>query len=186
MTLALALTASVMGSQVASAQSSPCYNFLKLRDDAREKGNAIAAAQKRQADLTRSEAMNRERELEITAALDRAYDQYEISNQQVESLQAGSLREAEAAVDAARSAYKFGERGIVKRDIPELRHVLAGGRIGNDHGQSGSGLAVAGGAGESELAGGYILIDNNRSTRPGRESGDADVVDHPPVNRPVQ
>lgn len=53
MTLALALTASVMGSQVASAQlgaSSPCNNFVKLRDDAREKGSAIEAAQKRQAD----------------------------------------------------------------------------------------------------------------------------------------
>jgi hypothetical protein len=51
--LALALAASVMGSQVASAQLGPnsaCNDFLKLRDDAREKGSAIEAAQKRQAD----------------------------------------------------------------------------------------------------------------------------------------
>jgi cobalt-zinc-cadmium efflux system outer membrane protein len=80
--------------------------------------------QEAKADLTRSEAINRERELEITAALDRAYDQYEISNQQVESLQAGSLREAEAAVDAARSAYKFGERGIV--EVLDAQRVLQG------------------------------------------------------------
>jgi len=76
------------------------------------------------ADLSRTEAINRERELEILAALDRAYDQYEISNQQVESLQAGSLREAEAAVDAARSAYRFGERGIV--EVLDAQRVLQG------------------------------------------------------------
>ncbi len=80
--------------------------------------------QEAKADLARSEAMNRERELEITAALDRAYDQYEISNQQVESLQAGSLREAEAAVEAARSAYRFGERGIV--EVLDAQRVLQG------------------------------------------------------------
>ncbi|HVU44830.1 MAG TPA: TolC family protein [Terracidiphilus sp.] len=80
--------------------------------------------QEAKADLARSEAVSRERELEITAALDRAYDQYEISNQQVESLQAGSLREAEAAVDAARSAYRFGERGIV--EVLDAQRVLQG------------------------------------------------------------
>lgn len=80
--------------------------------------------QEAKADLTRSEAMSRERELEITAALDRAYDQYEISNEQVESLQAGSLREAEAAVEAARSAYRFGERGIV--EVLDAQRVLQG------------------------------------------------------------
>lgn len=76
------------------------------------------------AEVDRSEAAARQRRLEIMAALERAYDQYQISNQQVEGLQAGSLREAEAAVEAARSAYKFGERGIV--EVLDAQRVLQG------------------------------------------------------------
>ncbi len=76
------------------------------------------------AEVRRSEAFSRQRRLEVTAALERAYDQYQISNQQVEGLQAGSLREAEAAVEAARSAYKFGERGIV--EVLDAQRVLQG------------------------------------------------------------
>ena len=76
------------------------------------------------AEVSRSEAFARQRRLEVTAALERAYDQYQISNQQVEGLQAGSLREAEAAVEAARSAYKFGERGIV--EVLDAQRVLRG------------------------------------------------------------
>ncbi len=77
-----------------------------------------------QAEVNRSEALARQRRLEITAALERAYDQYQISNQQVEGLQAGSLREAQAAVDAAQSAYSFGERGIV--EVFDAQRVLQG------------------------------------------------------------
>ena len=77
-----------------------------------------------QAEVKRSEASARQRRLEITAALERAFDQYQISNQQFEGLQAGSLREAEAAVEAARSAYKFGERGIV--EVLDAQRVLQG------------------------------------------------------------
>ena len=77
-----------------------------------------------QAEVNRSEALARQRRLEITAALERAYDQYQISNQQVEGLQAGSLREAQAAVDAAQSAYRFGERGIV--EVFDAQRVLQG------------------------------------------------------------
>jgi cobalt-zinc-cadmium efflux system outer membrane protein len=76
------------------------------------------------AEVNRSEALARQRRLEITAALERAYDQYQISNQQVDGLQAGSLREAQAAVDAARSAYRFGERGIV--EVFDAQRVLQG------------------------------------------------------------
>jgi outer membrane protein, heavy metal efflux system len=76
------------------------------------------------AEVSRSEALARQRRLEITAALERAYDQYQISNEQVEGLQAGSLREAQAAVDAAQSAYKFGERGIV--EVFDAQRVLQG------------------------------------------------------------
>jgi cobalt-zinc-cadmium efflux system outer membrane protein len=75
-------------------------------------------------EVNRSEASARQRRLEIVAALERAYDQYQISNQQVEGLQAGSLREAQAAVEAAQSAYKFGERGIV--EVLDAQRVLQG------------------------------------------------------------
>lgn len=77
-----------------------------------------------QAEVQRSEASGRQRRLELLAALDSAYDQYQISDQQVQGLQAGSLREAQAAVDAARSAYKFGERGIL--EVLDAQRVLQG------------------------------------------------------------
>jgi cobalt-zinc-cadmium efflux system outer membrane protein len=77
-----------------------------------------------QAEVSRSQALGRQRQLEVTSALERAYDQYKISNQQVEGLEAGSLREAEAAVEAARNAYKFGERGIV--EVLDAQRVLQG------------------------------------------------------------
>jgi cobalt-zinc-cadmium efflux system outer membrane protein len=76
------------------------------------------------AEVSRADALARQRRLEITSALERAYDQYQISNQQVEGLQAGSLREAQAAVDAAQSAYRFGERGIV--EVFDAQRVLQG------------------------------------------------------------
>lgn len=76
------------------------------------------------AEINRSKAAAHQRELEILAMLDRAYDQYQIRDQQVQGLQAGSLREAEAAVDAARSAYRFGERGIL--EVLDAQRVLQG------------------------------------------------------------
>jgi outer membrane protein, heavy metal efflux system len=76
------------------------------------------------AEVNRTEAIATQRRLEITAALERAYDQYEISSQQVQGLQAGSLREAEAAVEAAQSAYRYGERGIV--EVFDAQRVLQG------------------------------------------------------------
>lgn len=86
----------------------------------RRKGQIAEA----QSEVNRSEASARQRRLEIVAALERAYDQYQISNQQVEGLQAGSLREAQAAVEAAQSAYKYGERGIV--EVLDAQRVLQG------------------------------------------------------------
>ena len=76
------------------------------------------------ANVAQSTSAERQRRLELVAALERAVSQYEISNDQVESLQAGSLHEAEAAVEAARSAYKFGERGIV--EVLDAQRVLQG------------------------------------------------------------
>ncbi len=76
------------------------------------------------AEVNRSRASARQRELEILAMLDRAFDQYQIRDQQVQSLQAGSLREAQAAVDAALSAYRYGERGIL--EVLDAQRVLQG------------------------------------------------------------
>jgi cobalt-zinc-cadmium efflux system outer membrane protein len=77
-----------------------------------------------QAELERSKAFVRQQHLEITAALERAYDQYQISNQQVDGLESGSLLEAEAAVEAARAAYRYGERGIL--EVLDAQRVLQG------------------------------------------------------------
>jgi cobalt-zinc-cadmium efflux system outer membrane protein len=77
-----------------------------------------------QAESHRWAAVAQQRRLELTAALESAYDQYEISDQQVQGLEAGSLREAQAAVDAARSAYRFGERGIL--EVLDAQRVLQG------------------------------------------------------------
>lgn len=74
--------------------------------------------------MNSAEAAATQRRLEITAALESAYDQYQISNQQVLAMQAGSLKEAEAAVEAARAAYRFGERGIV--EVLDAQRVLQG------------------------------------------------------------
>lgn len=76
------------------------------------------------ANVAQSTSATRQRQLELVASLERAYSQYEISNEQVESLQSASLHEAEAAVDAARAAYKFGERGIV--EVLDAQRVLQG------------------------------------------------------------
>jgi len=63
-----------------------------------------------------------QRQLEIISALERAYEQYQLADQQVNALQAGSLHEAESAVEAAQSAYHFGERGIV--EVLDAQRVL--------------------------------------------------------------
>ena len=72
----------------------------------------------------RAQAESKRRQIEIIAALERSYDQYELMDKQVKSLQAGSLYEAEAAVRAARAAYKFGERGIL--EVLDAQRVLQG------------------------------------------------------------
>ncbi|HEY7210614.1 MAG TPA: TolC family protein [Bryobacteraceae bacterium] len=67
--------------------------------------------------------------LELTSALETAYGQYQIASQQVQALESGALREAEAALAAAQAAYKFGERGII--DVLDAQRVLRGVRL--DH-----------------------------------------------------
>jgi cobalt-zinc-cadmium efflux system outer membrane protein len=63
-----------------------------------------------------------QRRLQVTAALERAYEQYQLADEQATSLEAGPMRAAESAVDAAQAAYRFGERGIV--EVLDAQRVL--------------------------------------------------------------
>jgi outer membrane protein, heavy metal efflux system len=73
---------------------------------------------------SQSAAVLYQRTLEIVSALERAYEQYQLADQQVTSLESGSLRAAVSAVDAAKAAYRFGERGIV--EVLDAQRVLQG------------------------------------------------------------
>jgi cobalt-zinc-cadmium efflux system outer membrane protein len=75
-----------------------------------------------QAAIRQSAAIRNQRQLELTSTLERAYESYQLADQQANSLQAGSLHEAESAVDAAMAAYRFGERGIV--EVLDAQRVL--------------------------------------------------------------
>jgi cobalt-zinc-cadmium efflux system outer membrane protein len=83
-------------------------------------GQAVAA--QRQAG-----AVADQRRLEIGAALERAYNVYQVAGQQVDIFEAGTLREAEAAVSAAEAAFRFGERGII--EVLDAQRVLRGARL---------------------------------------------------------
>ncbi|MGI4757367.1 MAG: TolC family protein [Janthinobacterium lividum] len=74
------------------------------------------------AEVSRSAAVLSQRQLELTSSLERAYEQYQLADEQVESLQSGELRAAESAVEGARAAYRFGERGIV--EVLDAQRVL--------------------------------------------------------------
>ncbi len=72
--------------------------------------------------VRQSAAIRNQRQLELTSALERAYESYQLADQQAASLEAGSLHEAESAVDAAMAAYRYGERGIV--EVLDAQRVL--------------------------------------------------------------
>lgn len=61
-------------------------------------------------------------ELEITSQLERAYGEYEVATQQLRAYEEGNLREAEAALTAAETAYRLGERGIL--EVLDAQRVL--------------------------------------------------------------
>lgn len=71
---------------------------------------------------TRTEAILEFRRLELTAALERAYGQYQVANEQVTAFEKGVLQEAEAALRAAEAAFRFGERGII--EVLDAQRVL--------------------------------------------------------------
>ncbi len=72
--------------------------------------------------ISQSGAVLNQRRLELTSSLERAYEQYQLADQQVTSLESGELRAAESAVAAAQAAYRFGERGIV--EVLDAQRVL--------------------------------------------------------------
>lgn len=73
-------------------------------------GVSVASAQVRQQRLT------------LIAELERAYGQYQISDQQVASFQTGALGQANAAVAAAQTAFRLGARGII--EVLDAQRVL--------------------------------------------------------------
>ncbi|WP_419806799.1 TolC family protein [Terriglobus sp.] len=74
------------------------------------------------ASIDRNAAVLAQRTLELTSALERAYEQYQLADQQANSLQSGPLHAAESAVQGAQAAYRFGERGIV--EVLDAQRVL--------------------------------------------------------------
>nr|MCU0228944.1 TolC family protein [Bryobacterales bacterium] len=65
--------------------------------------------------------------LQLLAQLDRAFALYEIAGQQIASLEEGSLREAEAALQAAEAALRYGERGIL--EVLDAQRILRSVRV---------------------------------------------------------
>jgi cobalt-zinc-cadmium efflux system outer membrane protein len=84
----------------------------------RKRGQIDAA----KAQVSRDDAVLQQRTLEQTSALERAYEQYQLADQQATSLEAGPLHAAESAVEAAQAAYRFGERGIM--EVLDTQRVL--------------------------------------------------------------
>jgi cobalt-zinc-cadmium efflux system outer membrane protein len=88
----------------------------------REGQIAQALAERRQA-----VSLADQRRIELTAALEQAYNLYQVASRQVELFEAGTLLEAEAAVEAAQAAFKFGERGII--EVLDAQRVLRAARL---------------------------------------------------------
>lgn len=63
--------------------------------------------------LQKSRSDRDSQELALLQSLEAAYRYYEIARNQVNALENGILREAEAALKVAEAAYRFGERGIL-------------------------------------------------------------------------
>ncbi len=66
------------------------------------------------AQLTKAHHQLRDQTFALRQSLAMAYQQYEIARSQVAALEAGILRQAEAALKVAESAYRFGERGFIE------------------------------------------------------------------------
>jgi cobalt-zinc-cadmium efflux system outer membrane protein len=65
------------------------------------------------ADLRQIEALARQTELATIRELENAYNRYLIAQRQVETFESGLLKQAQAALTVAETAYRLGERGIL-------------------------------------------------------------------------
>lgn len=101
--------------------TNPSYRFgvdIPLPFWNRRRGEiATAAAEMKEANFLASVQQN-----QLLAALEGAYGRYQVSNQEVEALEQGLMREAQEAVRAAEAAYQLGERSIL--EVLDAQRVL--------------------------------------------------------------
>lgn len=88
-----------------------------------QRGGPVAEAR---ANLVRSRYELAQQEFALEQGLDAAYQQYRIAQAQVQSLQSGIVKQAEAALTIAEAAYRFGERGIL--DVLDAQRVYRAAR----------------------------------------------------------
>jgi outer membrane protein, heavy metal efflux system len=95
---------------------------------------ALPIWNKREGQIAEAEAARRQataeaqtRRVQLLASLERAYNMYQVADQQVQISETGTLRQAAAAVDAAQAAFKFGERGIL--EVLDAQRVLRAARF---------------------------------------------------------
>src|SRR5215470_877350 len=83
-------------------------------------GEAVAAFQEANANVER-------RRLELTAALDDAYGRFQVAAQTIAAYEGGVLKQAEAALRVAETAYRLGERGFI--EVLDAQRVLRAARL---------------------------------------------------------
>ncbi|MGZ5620945.1 MAG: TolC family protein [Methylobacter sp.] len=66
-----------------------------------------------EAELRQAEALASQQEFSVIRELENAYNRYRIAQRQVETFDAGLLKQAETVLKVAESAYRLGERGII-------------------------------------------------------------------------
>jgi cobalt-zinc-cadmium efflux system outer membrane protein len=66
-----------------------------------------------EAELRQAEALASQQEFSVIRELESAYNRYRIAHRQVETFDAGLLKEAETVLKVAEAAYRLGERGII-------------------------------------------------------------------------
>jgi cobalt-zinc-cadmium efflux system outer membrane protein len=66
-----------------------------------------------EAELRQAEALASQQEYAVIRELESAYNRYRIAHRQVETFDAGLLKEAEIVLKVAEAAYRLGERGII-------------------------------------------------------------------------
>jgi outer membrane protein, heavy metal efflux system len=74
------------------------------------------------AELRRAQSLAENGKLELLARLAGAYERYQLAGEQLRALEQGLIREAEAGLAAAETAYRLGERGIL--EVLDAQRVL--------------------------------------------------------------